>query len=542
VIGAVNMATNLSVLLEPVLDAALELINFRCGGIYLLRDHADTAELVCWKGASADCVAGLNRISVVQSSDQAVCVNGDAGLSQQDGAPLAEPSAKGKATSVVRAPIISQDRIIGAMIMTNHLAHVFTGEEKGILQSIGRQLGAAIAKMRSEIALRESEEKYRMLSEQSLAGIQIIKDGRLIFVNDGWSRIVGCSREEALAWGKEEFVKIVHPDDRGFFQGQVSKKQAGISEGALPVYDCRFLSRDGATKWVLIHSKAIWFADGLAIVGVVVDITDRKLAEQALAEANRRLKAGEERLMAANQELSSANRDKEVLLKEIHHRVKNNLQVISSLLKLQLGHVQDALASAVIRECQNRIKSIAIVHEKLYQSGNLANIDLGEYIRSLINHLFRTFLVEPDSIRTRLEVEHVALNVDQAIPCCLIINELVTNALKYAFPGNQTGEIAIRLKSEDAPLCILEVSDNGIGFPLSVDFRNSSSLGMQLVMTFVEQLKGTISLDARRGTSFTIRFAGEEKNAASVSPSGVSLSGRHGSDTVAQSIAQNGSV
>jgi PAS domain S-box-containing protein len=383
-----------------------------------------------------------------------------------------------------------------------------------VLLAIGRQLGAAIAKLRSEAALRENEEKYRTLSEQSLAGIQIIKDDRLIFVNDGWSKIVGYTRAEALSWEAGVFFKVVHPDDRAFFMEQVRCKQSGVTEGTIPVYDCRFISREGVTKWVLMHGKPVMFADGWAIVGVLVEITDRKLAEQALADANRQLKASEEQLLAANWELSAANREKEILLKEIHHRVKNNLQVVSSLLNLQLGHIQDAAASAVFRECQNRIKSIAIVHEKLYQSRNLANIDLEEYIRSLIGHLFQTFLVDPAAIRLDIAVDQVALDIEQAIPCCLIINELVTNALKYAFPDKKAGAISVVLKADaqsggrTAPSqYLLVVSDNGVGFPSGVDFRNTASLGLQLVMTFVEQLGGTISLDTRQGTVFSIRFS-----------------------------------
>ena len=223
--------------------------------------------------------------------------------------------------------------------------------------------------------------------------------------------------------------------------------------------------------------------------------------------------------MAANQELSDANQEKEVLLKEIHHRVKNNLQVISSLLNLQVSHVRDEAARTILRECQNRIKSIAIVHEKLYQSPNLANIDLAEYIRSLTSHLFRTFLVDPDSIRMKIAVAQVSLDVDLAIPCCLIINELVTNSLKYAFPNKQSGEINIAIKRNGAAddhsgaaQYILVVGDDGVGFPPHIDYLNTVSLGMQLVLTFVEQLGGTINMDNNRGTTFTIRFKDSEKN------------------------------
>ncbi len=514
VIGAVNRAETLASLLGPALEASLELMRFRCGGIYLLGVEASAATRVCWKSAAADGDACLEELPADAPPQRATFIEGKAFFGCPPPGGIPEVRTAWTAQAAARLPLISQERIIGSLVMADPAPHDFSGEEKSVLQSIGRQLGAAVAKLRSEAALRESEEKYRILSEQSLAGIQIIRAGRLTFVNAGWSKIVGYSREEALAWPRDGFDRLIHPDDRAFFVEQVRRKQAGISEGVVPVYDCRLIARDGATKWVLMHSQPVMFADGLAIVGVLVDITDRKLAEQALAEANRRLKAGEERLVAANLELSEANREKEVLLKEIHHRVKNNLQIVSSLLNLQLGHVRDTSACAVIRECQSRIKSIAIVHEKLYQSRNLAQIELGEYIRSLVSHLFRTFLVDPASIRMELAAEQVSLDVDQAIPCCLIINELVTNSLKYAFPDKPAGVIGISLQAEppsgdaaNGSQYALAVSDNGVGFPPGVDFRAASSMGMQLVMTFVEQLGGSIELDTRGGTTFTIRFA-----------------------------------
>ncbi len=210
----------------------------------------------------------------------------------------------------------------------------------------------------------------------------------------------------------------------------------------------------------------------------------------------------------------AANRDKEILLKEIHHRVKNNLQVVSSLLKLQVSHVEDEKARQLLRECQNRIKSIAIVHEKLYQAPNLAEVNVGEYIQSLAKHLFRAFLVDPESITVKIEAGNVALGIDKAIPCSLLINELVSNSLKYAFARSNTGEISIRLQAAPGARYILEVADSGCGLPAGVDFRNTSTLGMQLVMTFVEQLNGTITLDKSCGTRFIITFTDEKKAAA----------------------------
>lgn len=501
VIAAVNKAADLQVLLEDILASALELLHFNGGGIYLANPDRGAAALVCSKNMPADCRPPLDLSGAFE---RLVLAEGQALFIDDYRRLAAENARRWNVAAVAKVPLISKDQIIGALVMLDPAAHQFSEEEKNILQSMGRQIGLAIAKMRSEAALRESESKYRTISEQSLIGIHIIKDGRFVYVNEGWMKILGYSRADIAAWGPEADRALIQAEDRAFFMEQVRRKQAGQMEGVVPVYDCRFIAKSGETKWVSLHSRAVSFADGLAIVGVIVDITDRKLAEEALAAANRQLKARE-------QELLEANREKEVLLKEIHHRVKNNLQVISSLLKLQLGHTQDQKAVQVIQACQSRIKSIAIVHEKLYQSRNLAQIDLGEYIDILTRHLARMYLADPGTIRIQTTVAQVALGIDQAIPCSLIVNELVSNSLKYAFPQNQPGEIRVQLRACEAGKLVLTVSDNGVGWPPGLDFRNTSSLGLQLVMTFVEQLGGMIELGPPPGTAFTITFAEEKR-------------------------------
>ncbi len=507
VIVAVNRATDLTTLLDEVLNASLDLVQFKGAGIYIVDAQNATATLVSVQGLPTDYVRSLKRLHLNEPQYQVLFVKGQ-GIFTGDYTRVApERARKWNIQSMAHIPLTAKDTVVGALMLVHDAPHVFSSEEQELLVVVGRQIGTAIDKMRSEVALRESEDKYRTISEQSLVGIHMIKDGKLVFVNDGWTKITGYTRDDINAWGFEEFGCIVEPVDRDFFLDQIRKKQLGLTDGIVPVHDFRFLSKTGETKWVLLHSRSVQFADGHAVVGVVIDITDRKMAVQALEAANQQLRSRE-------RELISANRDKEVLLKEIHHRVKNNLQVISSLLKLQLGHVQDRQAAAVIRECQNRIKSIAIVHEKLYQSRSLAEVDIGNYIQSLISHLFRMFLVDSGSVTMDVAVDNVALHIDQAIPCSLIINELVSNSLKYAFPDNRRGEIRIRLQAAANDLYRLEVGDNGVGFPPKVDFRNTASLGLQLVMTFVEQLDGSIERIPCSGTMFVVTFPAGKKAVA----------------------------
>ncbi len=209
----------------------------------------------------------------------------------------------------------------------------------------------------------------------------------------------------------------------------------------------------------------------------------------------------------AEDQIKASLKEKEVLLKEIHHRVKNNLQIISSLLNIQSRYIDDRRALELFRESQERIRSIALIHERLYQSRDLAEIDFADYLQSLSANLFRSYGVKSNAVKLKVEVDGTRLNIDTAIPIGLIVNELLSNSLKHAFPSGRKGEIRIHLAANGDSRSMLIVSDNGIGLPDDLDFRNSRSLGLQLVNMLVQQLDGTIELDRTNGTAFKIVFA-----------------------------------
>ena len=195
-----------------------------------------------------------------------------------------------------------------------------------------------------------------------------------------------------------------------------------------------------------------------------------------------------------------------MLLKEIHHRVKNNLQIISSLLNLQSRRSTGKKARERFKESQNRVKSMALIHEKLYQSENLEGIYFQEYIQSLLKYLFGSYGVDPNHVKLKIIADNVLLSINKAIPCGLIVNEIVSNPLKHAFAGKLEGEIIVEFSS-DGDNHILIVGNNGIPFPESLDFRRAKSLGLQLVCALVGQLGGTIELDRSGGTEFRIIFS-----------------------------------
>jgi two-component sensor histidine kinase/CBS domain-containing protein len=233
---------------------------------------------------------------------------------------------------------------------------------------------------------------------------------------------------------------------------------------------------------------------------IAIAIQQSELYQQVQAELAERKRAEEQ--------LKASLKEKEVLLKEIHHRVKNNLQIISSLLKLQSAYTKEEQVLGMFKDSQNRIRSMALIHEKLYQSKDLSRIDFAEYIRDLADNLLRSYKASSQAITLKTTVNDITLNIDTAIPCGLIINELMSNSLKHAFPTpSKDKEICINIYSSGNHQFILNVSDNGIGFPKDLDFRNTESLGLELVCTLTEQLDGTIELDNSKGTSFNIAFS-----------------------------------
>jgi two-component sensor histidine kinase len=200
-------------------------------------------------------------------------------------------------------------------------------------------------------------------------------------------------------------------------------------------------------------------------------------------------------------------REKEALLKEIHHRVKNNLQVVSSLLGLQSRAVADPEMRKMFQESQDRIHSMALLHESLYQSQNLSQVDFPEYIRQLAAHLFHSYGVGVDRIHLRTDLDRLSLNLDAAMPCGLIINELISNSLKYAFPEGRSGEIRIELREHADGMARLVVADNGVGLRADIDWVNTRSLGLRLVRSLAEQLGGKIEVSSQAGTEVRLAFA-----------------------------------
>ncbi|MEH2296866.1 sensor histidine kinase [Nostoc sp.] len=209
----------------------------------------------------------------------------------------------------------------------------------------------------------------------------------------------------------------------------------------------------------------------------------------------------------SEEQIKALLEEKEILLKEIHHRLKNNLQIISSLLNLEAEYLKDNQAIEVLKDSQMRIQSMALIHEKLYQSQDLARINFPDYIQDLVTNLLYLYNLNSSAITLKINVEDVLLVSDAAIPCGLIINELISNSLKHAFHQRESGEICIDFCSLEANVFTLTISDNGIGFAKDFDFETTQSLGLELVKGLTNQLKGNIHFSNNNGVEFKIMFS-----------------------------------
>ena len=344
---------------------------------------------------------------------------------------------------------------------------------QGIARDITEQKAA-------EEALRESEEQYRAIFD-SFQDVyyRTDRDGLVTLISPSVKTQAGYDPADVLGHPVTNFY--ADPDERQIFNDRLKK------DGFLNDYELQLLARDGRVIRVSASSKLVMGADGepVGVEGVLRDITDRKYAEE---------------------NLKASLKEKEVLLQEIHHRVKNNMQIISSLLNLQSRKLSDPKVVEIFQESRSRIRAMALIHEKLYQSRNLAQVNLAEYIESLYLHLYHMYGVDSSKVKINMDVQEIFLDINTAIPIGLVINELVSNAVKHAFPNGSQGEISLKLSSGDNGGRCLLVKDNGVGLPEGYDIHNPETLGMQLVCDLVAQVNGSIQVDASSGTTFHVSF------------------------------------
>ncbi len=359
---------------------------------------------------------------------------------------------------------------------------------KNLAGQVYRVVGIAediSARKQAEKAIRESEERFRQLAENIQDSFWLVSAELtdLLYLSPAYEQIWGRSREELYA-DPLKWMECVYPEDKPLLQEAMGRVLQGESTST----EYRIFWPDGTMRWVCDRAFPIYDDESgkiYRIAGICEDISDRKLTEARI---------------------QGALREKEVLLKEIHHRVKNNMQVVSSLLQLQAQYIEDEPTLALFEESQTRIHSMALIHEQLYQSENLDRIDLPIYVENLVANLYQSFGCGSNSIQFNLNVDPIFLNIETAIPCGLIINELVSNSLKYAFTQSLAGEININFHEITSQQFHLSIQDNGSGFPADFDVENAETLGVRLVRMLTHQLEGTLVIDSQCGTCYHITF------------------------------------
>jgi len=346
----------------------------------------------------------------------------------------------------------------------------------------------------SFINSRKTSKKLSEVLESTGEGIFGVDNYlRCTFINRSAIEMLGYSLNECLGKNMHEFIHCIEVDGKMCNLNEcplIKTVKNGKTSNTSEVQ----LERKDKTNFPIEYSSHPIIENGL-VTGTVItfnNITERKKVLD---------------------QIEGSLREKEVLLREIHHRVKNNLQIISSLLNLQAGFTDDKKTNEILEESKNRVKSMALIHEKLYQSKNFSSLDIREFIEELIKNLFNSYGIESSAVNTELSIDNINLNADQAVYLGLIVNELVSNSLKHAFKstilddtGGQKKMIIIAVQKDLNNGYSLRIADNGCGFPESIDFKNTESLGLQLVMSLVKQLDGEISLNNNSGTEFLIKF------------------------------------
>lgn len=404
-------------------------------------------------------------------------------------------------TRTIEQEISCADGIKRSFLVNFSVFNTENGEVQGLVIVL-----QDITELRKSKNALENDEKYRIVTEQTG---QLVYDFDLLTDKGSWAgaivKVTGYSKAEFQSMSRDLWVKNIHPADRDAVLKEFTETR---KTGKSYQVEFRFRKKDGTC--IYLENNGIYLTDRsgkpVRALGAMKDITERKLAEETLAKVEMARK------------------------KEVHHRIKNNLQVISSLLDLQAENLKDERIKEILRESQNRIISIALIHRELYRDGEMNNVNFSTYIQELAENLLDTYKVGNSKINLCVDLkENILFDVETAVPLGIIINEIFSNSLKYAFPDRTSGKIRISLEMKEAeePRCsdlneienrgldketrfILTVSDNGVGIPETFNIGTADTLGLQLIHVLVEQLDGSVRINRNRGTEFVIEFAAQD--------------------------------
>lgn len=338
-------------------------------------------------------------------------------------------------------------------------------------------------RIRTQKALEEQEERFRMMTEKSFTGFVLFQDDKVRYINQRYCEILGLHKEELRT--TEDLYKRTHPEDIDKVKQSVQDRKDGKTDYLH--YQTRMLHSNGSIIYLDVYGSVATVNDQQAIMASVMDITES---------------------IEIRKNLESSITEKNVLLAEIHHRVKNNMAVVSGLMDLQKFKTKDKMVHSILSESQLRIKTIAMIHEKLYQSESFSEIPFGQYLSELISSISDSLYQESSNIKVLEEYDSLSLNINQAIPAALFVNEVITNCFKHAFPDKKEGAVSIEVKNNPNNHVLIRISDNGKGLP--ENFGENGSLGITLIKNLSLQIDGKLNITSGSGTCFEIDFIKED--------------------------------
>jgi PAS domain S-box-containing protein len=402
-----------------------------------------------------------------------------------------------------------------------------------IIDSKGKVIGAVetledITRLtKAQQSLMESEERYRTLVDQLPDYVLVHRNGVLLYINPAAASRLGYTAENLIG---KPILPLIAPEYHAAVSEAIALRMAGRE---VPSYEMKIRAMDGSYRTVITNGSIINYEGRPASLNVLSDITDRKLMEEevrslnrvleqrvqdrteALSRANEQLTAEVAARAHADQEIVRSLQEKDLLLREIHHRVKNNLQIIASLLNLQSRTITDPNVLEAIKSSQSRIRAMALVHERIYRSHDIAEINLKDYLTYLTKQIFQFYNIQQHQIGIEVTMDGIMADIDTITPLGLVMNELVSNSLKYAFPDGRKGTISIACSPQDGNMLRIVYHDDGIGMPPGFDWKKSESLGLQLVTSLVDQLNGTIERGEGEGTTFIITIQQKRDSSSS---------------------------
>jgi len=475
-------------LLQQGLDQIQSLTGSRIGFLHFVSEDQQEIELITWSTdtLASYCHAAFDRHYPVSAAGiwadsirlkQPVIVNDYATTPDKKGL----PGGHSVLLRFISVPVVEGDRVRMIIGVGNSDVNYETQDVETV-KLFAYDLYRIAQRRRAEQALRESEAEFRTLAEAMPQIVWVARtDGWNTYFSHQWMDYTGLTLEESLGHG---WNKPFHPDDQ---QRALEAWQEATATGGVYSVESRLRRADGVYRWWLIRGTPHKDASGhiLKWFGTCTDIHDMKVA---------------------GLDLAVSLKEKESLLREVHHRVKNNLQVISSLLRLESGRIEHPATTAVLKEMQGRIRAMSLLHEAIYRSDNFARVDMALYLKQLASQLLRSHTTGNMNVRLELDLSPLSLDIDQAVPCGLLLNELVSNALKHGFPAGRPGSVRVELKPRENGAFSLRVTDDGVGLPADFESKRGRSLGLQMVADLARQMKGRLAVDPGPAAVFEVTF------------------------------------